>query len=156
MAITADEVRYRGQWESAEVSDALLNSKAFIPMGDAWLALKLSGAGLSYASLDSNEQALADAAEIAAVASVVAARAAQGEFKTGLLAIKDVNQDRLNKLAEELRDEARRYLIMIGVSEDGGFYFTSKGGGDYSPIASDETNIDFAQADSDRPFSLWP
>lgn len=156
MAISAQNVRDRGQWDNSEISDTLLASKAFIPMGDAWIAKKLESAGLSYAAMDANDQALADAAEIAAVAAVTAQRMARGEFKTGLLSIKDVDSTKMGKFAAELREEAKSYLSMLGVLAEGGFHFESKGGDDYTPDASDETQIDFTEADTDTPFSVWP
>jgi len=156
MAATAAEVRARGQWESGEVSDVLLATKAFIPMGEAWLTKKLTDSGLTYAGLSAVDKALADAAEIAAIASVVAMRASKGEFKTGLLAIKDVDPDKMVKLAQELRYEAAQYLSLIGVTAEGSFHFTSGGGNDYAPDGEDLTQIDYTEADSDTPFSMWP
>lgn len=154
--INATEVRSRCQWESTEVTDTLLDSAAFIPAGDAWLNKKLSNAGKSaFGALDTDDQALAKAAEIAMVAAVVATRASQGSLKTGLLSVKDNSQQELIKLAQELRDEVKTYLGLLGVLEDGGFYFDSKGGSAYSPDGDDETNVDFAQADYDTPLSLW-
>lgn len=152
--VTAAEVRDRGQWDIDEVPDTLLNSSAFIPAGDAWLNKKLSAAGLTFAGLTGDDQVLAKAAEIAAVASVVATRAPKGEFKTGLIAIKDLTAKDLKDMAAELQREARNYLAQLGLLSEGGFHFDSAGG--YSPDGDDRTQIDFTEAGIDSPFSIWP
>lgn len=154
--VTEADVRARCQWEAAEVPDTLLASAAFLPAGDAWLNKKLENAGLGdFDNLSESDQALAKAAEVAMVAAVVASRASQGTIKTGLLAVSDVNQKELIALANELRSDVRYFLGLLGVMAEGGFYFDSAGGADYSPDGIDNTNIDMATADSDAPFSLW-
>lgn len=156
--VTEAEVRGRCQWHADEVSDALLATAAFLPAGDAWLDKKLAAAGLSFSGFDedSTDQVLAKSAEIAAVAAVVASRAVQGDIKTGLLTVKDTDQAKLLSLAEELRNESKYFLSLLGVGTEGSFYFSRSGGADYSPNAEDNTNIDMATADSDEPFGIWP
>lgn len=152
--VTPDEVRSRGQWDSADVGDALLNSATFIPAGDAWLNMKLAAAGKSFAGLGTDETALAKAAEIAYVAARVITRMPQGQFKTGLMSVKDVEGRELRALGAELKVEAEEALGLLGLDSAGAFSFD--GAGDYTVDGVDETNIDLAQADEDTPFSIYP
>lgn len=157
MSVTATEVRSRGQWDIEDVPDTLLNTTAFIPAGNAWIETKLADIGKTFAGLSGDELVLATAAEIAAVAAIVAARAARGEMKTGLLAVKDINVKEMLAFADELRNEARDYLAMLGIVSEGGFVFDSAGGDDYASSGEDRTQIDIGQAmNADIPFSLWP
>src|SRR4030043_2444971 len=85
--ITPDEVRYAGNGGSTEVPDARLNSAAFIPLGDGWLTEILEANSLTtlaaLTSSDANRGALAKAAEIYYVASLVAAEPSKEDFQAG-------------------------------------------------------------------------
>jgi len=125
-AIAPSDVRERGRWTSDELSDTTLNSKGFIPAGQAWVNLRLTSLGLDYDNLSSDQKAAADAAGVAFVASRVMLEAARGKLEIGYMNLESVPPTELKEISRELYDEARQYLALLGDPE-GGFYVSGSG-----------------------------
>ena len=156
--VTTDEVRYRLlTLTSADVSDTVLNSAAYLPVADAWLNDALGITSISTSTLTDNEKAFAKAAEIAYCAAIVVSSAPVRGSKAGPVEIKPIPANEKKEILKILQAEYNRYLTLLGAELDdefaGGFGFASSGGDDYMPDESDETNIDFA--DEDSAFNQW-
>lgn len=151
--VTPDEVRYRLlTLTSADVSDTVLNSAAYLPVADAWLNDKLGITSVS-ADLTGSEAAYAKAAEIAYCAAIVVSSAPVRGSKAGPVEIKPIPANEKTEILKILQAEYNRYLVLLGADKDdefaGGFGFATSGGDDYMPDETDESNIDLADQDSD-------
>ena len=156
--VTTDEVRYRLlTLTSADVSDTVINSAAFLPVADAWLNDKLGITDISSSSLTDNEKAFAKAAEIAYCCAIIVASAPARGAKAGPVEIKPISANEKAEIVKILQAEYNRYLTLLGADLDdefaGGFYIESTGGDDYAPDASDDSSIDFADEESE--FNVW-
>ena len=155
--VTTDEVRYRlVTLTSADVSDTVINSAAFLPVADAWLNDKLGIDSVS-ADLTGNEAAFAKAAEIAYCCALIVASAPVRGAKAGPVEIKPITAGEKAEIVKILQSEYNRYLTLLGADLDdefaGGFYVESTGGDDYMPDGSDDSSIDFA--DEENEFNVF-
>lgn len=157
--ITAAEVRHAGGWTSTEQPDARLESAAFILAGDGWLTEVLEANGLTtlaaLTTSDANRGALAKAAEIFYVASLVAAQPAKDDFQTGPVRSSSVKNSERKALSDYLLTRAKEMLSKAGLFVDR-WSVSHAGGNDYHPEGNDDTNIDFGLAGGsvDYPFNI--
>ena len=155
--ITADEVRYAGNFDSTVITDAMLASKAYIPNGDAWLTKILSKNGTDLATLaanDTNKQALALAAEIYYVASLVAAIPPKDDFSFGPAKSSRVKAAEKKVTSDDFYAKAKEALDQAGfIVEE--WEVSCMGGNEYHPNNDEDTQIDLALArdDSDETFN---
>jgi hypothetical protein len=151
--VTTDEVRYRLlSLTSADVSDTVLNSAAFLPAADAWINDKIGADTIAGSSLTANQQAMAKAAEIAYCCAIVVASAPVRGSKAGPIEIKPIPSEDKAKIVAMLQTEYNRYLRLLGLDVDdehsGGFAFATSGGDDYAPDETDESSVDLADEDT--------
>ncbi len=130
LTITPDDVRNRGRWTADELSDTVLNSKAFIPAATAWVNEKLNSIGKKYDDLSQDQQTLADAAAIDFCAQTVMVEAARGTLKVGYMTVQQNSPEQMTRIAGNLYESARKFLAMLGVHDEG-FYVTGAGKEDY-------------------------
>ena len=114
--ITNAQVRERLRTlnSTVEVPEAILTSLAYVTAGDSWLAVMLANSGFLLASLDSNEQTLAKAAEIAFVAAKVIASAPLNDNEKGPIKIKAIKSADIKTMVDILEKEWKDYLELIG------------------------------------------
>jgi len=123
--VTAAEVRYRLQTlTSADVSDALLDSAAFLPASDVWLSKYVT-----FASLSANDQALAKAAQIAWVAARCVTSAPVRGTVAGPVEIKPISAREKKEIYDILKAEWEEMLSLLDVDMS---YFTCVSSGDDS------------------------
>ena len=151
--ITPAEVRHAGGWETEDISDAALNSDAYIPVGDAWLHTVI-GTTLSTIT-DSDKSKLLEAAEIHFVAHLVVLRPPKSDFSAGPFKEKDITAVQRKKIAKEFLRIAEDYLVLAGYTMKKDYNWKYYGGDDYHPDSDDNTNIDFGLVDSSRAFNWW-
>lgn len=151
--VTTDEVRYRLlTLTSADVSDTVLNSAAYLPVADAWINDKLGVDIIAGSTLTANQQAMAKAAEIAYCCAIVVGSAPVRGSKAGPIEIKPISAGEKKEIIAQLEKEYNRYLRLLGVDVDdehsGAFGFATSGGDDYAPDETDESSIDLADEES--------
>ena len=114
--ITNAQVRERLRTlnSTLEVPEAILNSLAYVTAGDSWLAVMLANSGFLLASLDSDKQNLAKAAEIAFVAAKVIASAPLNDNEKGPIKIKGIKAADIKIMVDILEKEWKDYLELIG------------------------------------------
>lgn len=156
MNVTADEVRYVGNWTATEFSDAMLTSAAYILAGDGWLNQILADNSYTLTTLttaSANKGALAKAAECFYVAHLVASIPSKEDFQAGPVKSTDVKAGDRALIAKHLLDRAREMLDRAGLKYQN-WAFTCAGGDDYHPDDDDDTQIDFGVVGPDDPFFL--
>ena len=142
--ITPDDVRYAGGWSEAYISDIILSSDMYIPVGDAWLHEVIGGA-LS-AVTDDEDNAILKAAEIYFVAHLVASRPQKEDFQTGPLKSSSPKAGDNQTSAKMLFDRAEYFLNKAGYSGEGSYTWSEQGGSDYRKSGDDNTNVDMSQS----------
>jgi len=154
--VSASEVRYATNLSIVTAPDARLESAAFIPLGDAWIAQILSDNGeLAFSAMtDANKKAIVKAAECWYVAGLVALGQPEDDFTAGPVQTKSQAEARAN-IAEKCFARAKELLSDAGYSM-GEITVTYSGGDDYRHTGTDNVNVDFgiAQEDKDHPINL--
>lgn len=130
---SCDEIRFRLRMSAAELPDTVLESASFIPAAEAILSSK----GIVFASLSSNQQALAKAAFIALVAAAVAIRPPDPGGKYGPIEIKGTTATDAQKAALSYEREAERFLRVLGIKSGAGYFVISGQGSTQYDEAAD-------------------
>jgi hypothetical protein len=154
--VTATQVRAVGGWESSEYSDAVLNATPFIPIGDSWLnqVCVANGYSTGYTGVtDTYKQGLLIGAECYYVARQLVLTPQREDFKTGPVESKDVKNSERVELAGYYWDLVKDYISRAGFTLRK-FGFAHKGGYQYHPSGTDNTNIDFRYTSSDKAFDV--
>jgi len=121
--ITGQDVRARLRTlTEIDIADATLALTPYIPAGDAWLDVILGNGEKEFSSLNTNEVALAKAAEIAFVAFKVVSCAPVRGSKSGPVEIKPVPEQDKEKICKLLQEEWKHYLQLIGCSTENGWW----------------------------------
>ena len=156
--ITPAEVRYRLRSISttAEISDALLNSAAYIPGCESYVNVILANSSLSYSTLSADKQNLVKVAEIALVCLKVVAEAPVEGFDTGIIKSKSVPANDKGTEVAILEKEWRDALEMVGchIQDVEGTWQVNEGD-DYKPDGDDNTNLLWTDTDEET-VSIWP
>lgn len=154
--ISPDEVRYTGNLSSSNFPDAMINSAAYIPAGDAWINKVLAdNSELVFASIaDANKKALAKAAECWYVAGLLTLALPLDDIQAGPVQTRSNAAARI-EAGNKCFEQAKKMLSLAGYSVDT-IGFTYSGGDDYQASGVDGTNVDMgiAQDDSDYPVNL--
>ena len=135
------------------MSDATLNSVAYIPACEAYVTEMLSNGGYAYASLSANDQKLVQAAEIALVCKKVISDAPVAAFKTGPIEEKPVSASDKKAMMDILENEFQDLMDMLDCPTFT-VTWTVSDGSDYTPDGSDETNIAWSDEDTES-ISVW-
>jgi len=153
--ITATEVRFTGDWDSAQYSDGMLHSAAFIPTADSWLNYVCSTNGYTSYSAITNAtiQAACKGAECYYAAALVTSIPPKDDFQTGPVKSTSVKGADKKTMADNFMKIAKELLGRIGFKFNV-WTFTSAGGKDYHPSGYDETNIDVRYTDSKHAFDF--
>lgn len=155
--VTATEVRYTGDWDSAQYSDGMLHSAAYIPAADAWLNSVCSTNGYSSGYNGTTMGAtLGDqlkAIELYYAAALVTSIPPKDDFQAGPVrstGVKGADKEKLVKNYWKLIKTGLNNISFV-LSK---WTFTSAGGADYHPSDADKTNVDFRYTDSKNAFDL--
>jgi len=154
--ITSDEVRYRLRSlnNSLVITDAMLNSVAYIPACESFVNVALANSSYSFSSLSADKQNLIKAAEIAKVCQKVVSDAPLEDFKVGPIDGKGISAADKQKMVDLLEKEMSDYLQMAGVFIYD-TYASINDGSDYMPDGTDETNL-LMTDDEYQTHSVWP
>ena len=154
LTITAANVRHRlTDLTTADISDAVLGSPAFITTADSWMTLLLAKNGKTAATLTSDQGVIMVAAKIAFVCIRVVTKALREDFKTGIISSKRVTAKEYQEMVEILKAEIKEcFTVCDFVLQK--WVFTYSGGDDYHPSGEDNTNIDMHYASQNDPFFL--
>lgn len=153
--IPAADVRAVLDWSATMLPDATLALIPYLPAGDAWINQICIDNGTTFAGLATNPLALAKGAEACYVASIAAKRALRHNFKAGPFESKNLSAKDLVGLSKSLYKDALDLCDRAGLAVEI-HKAASRGGDDYHPEGTDDTQIDIGLAaqDSDYPFNI--
>lgn len=156
--ITPADVRYRLRSISttAEISDGLLNSPAYIPGCESFINQILANNSTSYGALSADKKNLVKMAEIAMVCQRVVTDAPVESFDTGIIKDKPITTSDKVALANALGKEWKDTLELIGCAiKDIAATWMVNEGNDYMPDGDDDTNVLWTDSDY-TVISNWP
>ena len=147
--VTPAEVRNRlKNLTTADITDAVLDDLAFIPLSEAEIDTILADRGISYAGMTTAKQTLVKGAQIAMVCYRIVTDAPEDFFKIGVLDSTASKGADKKVIAEILEKEWKRLLSRAGVRLISIYTGISKGD-DMIPDGEDLTNVLFD--DTDEP-----
>ena len=153
--VTATQVRAVGNWETADYSETVLNATPYIPVGDAWLNQICYTNGYTNYDGVSNayHQALLVGAECNFIAHLLVSQPQREDFKTGPVESKDVKNSEREKAAAGYLKIVKNMIGMTGFRMQN-IRFLFAGAENYNPDTVDDTNVDFAHTNEERPFNF--
>jgi len=154
LTITAANVRHRlTDLTTTDISDAVLESPAFITTADSWMTLLLAKNGETASSISTDQGVMMVAAKIAYVCIRVVTKMLREDFKTGIISSSRVKAAEYKEMVEILKDEIKECFTACDFVIQK-WEFTYAGGDDYHPSGEDNTNIDMHYANQDDAFFL--